>query len=125
MISGTIDVDRDLEVAGGDPGIVNMTGGMIIVGDDFEIPESPEDANSIAEVNLRGGTIILDGSYEGDSHLRMYPRGTMNIRAGTLIIDGDEVSRFRDILTTAGLPPMKATARCNWIMTSRMKAKPR
>ena len=92
MISGTITVARDLEVAGGDPGVINMTGGTIIVGDDFEIPESQDDLDSIAEVNLDGGTIILDGSYEGDSHLRIYPRGTLNITAGTLIIDANVVS---------------------------------
>ncbi len=92
MISGTITIGRDLEVAGGDPGIINMTGGTIIVGDDFEIPESQDDVDSIAEVNLDGGTIILDGSYEGDSHLRMYPRGTLNITTGTLIIDANVVS---------------------------------
>ena len=92
MISGAITVGRDLEVGGGDPGVINMTSGTIIVGDDFEIPESESDADSTAEVNLDGGTIILDGSYEGDGHLRMYPRGLMNITGGTLILAGDEVS---------------------------------
>jgi len=95
MISGTITITRDLEVAGGDPGVINMTGGTIIVGDDFEIPESQDDVDSIAEVNLDGGTIILDGSYEGDSQFRMYPRGTLNITAGTLIIDANVVSRVQ------------------------------
>ena len=92
MISGVITINRDFEVAGGNPGTVNMTGGTIIVGDDFEIPESQDNVDSIAQVNLDGGTIILDGSFEGDSHLRMYPRGTLNITAGTLIIDANVVS---------------------------------
>jgi hypothetical protein len=95
MISGTIDINRDLEVAGGDPGVINMTGGTIIVGDDFEIPESQDDEDSIAEVYLYGGTIILDDSFESDSHLRMYPRGLLDIQAGMLILPGDEVSRVQ------------------------------
>jgi len=95
MISGTINIKRDLEVAGGDPGVINMIGGTIIVGDDFEIPESEDDVDSIARVNLDGGTIILDGSYEGDSRFRMYARGMINIKGGTLIIPGDEVSRVQ------------------------------
>ena len=95
MISGTITITRDLEVAGGDPGVINMTGGTIIVGDDFEIPESQDDVDSIAHVNLDGGSIVLDGSYEDDGHLRMYPRGTLNIGGGTLIVPGDEVSRIQ------------------------------
>jgi hypothetical protein len=93
MNGGTITVNRDLEVAGGDPGVINMTGGTIIVGDDFEVPESQDDLESIAEVYLYGGTIILDGSYEGDSQFRMYnTRGTMDITYGTLIVPGDDTS---------------------------------
>jgi len=95
MISGTIEINRDLEVAGGDPGTINMRGGTIIVGDDFEIPESQDDANSIAEVHLDGGTIVLDGSYEADSRFRMYPQGLLDIGGGTLIVPGDETSRIQ------------------------------
>ena len=86
MISGTITVARDLEVAGGDPGIVNMTGGTIIVGDDFEIPESQGDGVSIAEVHLDGGSIIIDGD------LHMFDQGSLDITAGTLILNGNVVS---------------------------------
>ena len=88
MISGTINVARDFEVGGGNPGIVNMTGGTIIVGDDLMIPES---IASTAEVNLDGGTIIVNGdltmSADGDTM-----NGTLNITGGTLIISGDALS---------------------------------
>ncbi len=92
MISGTINVYRDFEVGGGDPGIVNMTGGTIIVGDDFTIPES---AGSTAEVNLDGGTIILDNSYSSGSTINMTADGTLNIRAGTLIIKPDKSGKVQ------------------------------
>ena len=88
MISGTIDVARDFEVGGGDPGIVNMTGGTITVADDFMIPEL---IASTAEVNLDGGTIIVNG----DLNMRAdggTMNGKMNITAGTLIIDANVVS---------------------------------
>ncbi|MFC1633802.1 hypothetical protein ACFL5Z_03095 [Planctomycetota bacterium] len=88
MISGTIDVARDFEVGGGNPGIVNMTGGTITVADDFMIPEL---IASTAEVNLDGGTIIINGDLtmraDGDTM-----NGTLNITAGTLILDGNVVS---------------------------------
>ena len=88
MFSGSIDVARDFEVGGGNPGIVNMTGGTITVADDFMIPEV---VASTAEVNLDGGTIIINGDLtmraDGDTM-----NGKMNITAGTLIIDGNSVS---------------------------------
>ncbi|NQV33800.1 MAG: hypothetical protein HQ515_13990, partial [Phycisphaeraceae bacterium] len=102
MISGTIDIERDLEVAGGDPGVLNMHGGTIIVGDDFEIPESD---GSIADVNLYGGTIILDGSYDGGNEFRMYEGGSMNITGGTLIIDGNEVSDIQGFIENGWITP--------------------
>jgi len=55
----------------GNPGIVNMTGGTIIVADDFMIPELTA---STAEVNLDGGTIIVNG----DLNMRA-DGGTMNV----------------------------------------------
>jgi len=88
MISGSIDVARDFEVGGGDPGIVNMTGGTITVADDFMIPEV---IASTAEVNLDGGTIIINGDLtmraDGDTM-----NGTLNITGGTLIIAGDALA---------------------------------
>jgi hypothetical protein len=88
MISGTIDVARDFEVGGGDPGIINMTGGTITVADDFMIPEL---IASTAEVNLDGGTIIINGDLtmrpDGDTM-----NGKLNITAGTLILAGNVVS---------------------------------
>jgi len=88
MISGSIDVARDFEVGGGDPGIVNMTGGTITVADDFMIPEV---IASTAEVNLDGGTIIINGdlTMRADGEAM---NGTLNITGGTLIIDGDALS---------------------------------
>jgi len=88
MISGTIDVARDFEVGGGDPGIVNMTGGTITVADDFMIPEL---IASTAEVNLDGGTIIINGDLtmrsDGDTM-----NGKLNVTAGTLILAGNVAS---------------------------------
>jgi hypothetical protein len=69
-----------------------MYGGTIIVGDDFMIPEN---VGIIADVNLYGGTIILDDSYDDGSQLRMSDGGSMNITAGMLILPGDEVSRVQ------------------------------
>jgi hypothetical protein len=83
MISGAINVGEDLEVGYGGPGIVNMTGGAIIVGREFTIPQT---STYTAEVNLDGGTIIVDGV------LIMSALGSMNITAGTLIIDGDALT---------------------------------
>jgi len=86
MISGTITINRDLEVAGGDPGTINMTGGTITVADDFEIPESEGNPDSPAEVHLDGGTIIIGGD------LHMFEYGLLDITAGALILDGDQVT---------------------------------
>jgi hypothetical protein len=86
MISGTITINRDLEVAGGNPGTINMTGGTIIVGDDFEIPETEGNPDSPAQVHLNGGTITIGGD------LHMFEYGLLDITAGTLIIDGNSVS---------------------------------
>jgi len=86
MISGTITINRDLEVAGGNPGTINMIGGTIIVGDDFEIPETEGNPDSPAQVHLNGGTISIGGD------LHMFEYGLLDITAGTLIIDGNSVS---------------------------------
>ncbi|MHC4310672.1 MAG: hypothetical protein ACYSSN_12085, partial [Planctomycetota bacterium] len=88
MISGSIDVARDFEVGGGDPGTVNMTGGIITVADDFMIPEN---IASEAEVNLDGGTIIINGdlTMRADGGVM---NGTLNITGGTLILAGDALS---------------------------------
>ena len=88
MISGSIDVARDFEVGGGNPGTVNMTGGTITVADDFMIPEV---IASTAEVNLDGGTIIINGdlTMRDDGGVM---NGTLNITGGTLILDGDALS---------------------------------
>ncbi len=83
MISGSINIARDLDVGSGDPGIVNMTGGTITVSRDLEMPDEP---GSTAEVNLNGGTISL-----GDD-LSMGAGGLLDISAGTLIVAGDAVS---------------------------------
>ncbi len=85
MISGVINCGRDLEVGGGDPGLINMTGGHIDVGDDFMIPE---DITSTAEVHLDGGTIYVEGTFEmraDDGTMN----GSMDITFGTLTIDHD------------------------------------
>ncbi|MHC4431433.1 MAG: hypothetical protein ACYTBS_06295 [Planctomycetota bacterium] len=88
MISGTIDVARDFEVGGGDPGVVNMSGGTITVADDFMIPEL---VASSAEVNLDGGTIIINGdlTMRADGETM---NGKLNITAGTLRLAGNVVS---------------------------------
>lgn len=83
MISGSIDIARDFEVGGGNPGFVYMRGGTITVGDDLMIPEI---AGTQAEVYLNGGTISLGGD------LTMGETGILDITGGTLIIDGNEVA---------------------------------
>jgi hypothetical protein len=96
LIDGTIGC-RDLEVgqSAGGLGTLNMTSGTINVWDDFEIGISAGTATGI--VNLDGGTIILDGSYEGaiNAFLRMYTGGSMNFGGGTLILPGDQRSRIQ------------------------------
>ena len=77
---------------GGNPGIVNMTGGTITVADDFEIPESEGDGVSIAQVHLDGGAIIIGGD------LHMFDQGSLNITGGTLILNGDVVSAVQEYI---------------------------
>jgi hypothetical protein len=90
---------RDLEVGGTGTalgnGTLNMTGGLITVADDFEIGIAAGTTTGI--VNLDGGTIKLDGSYEGvgSALLRMYTGGSMNFGGGTLILPGDQRSRIQ------------------------------
>jgi len=88
MISGSVDIARDFEVGGGDPGTVNMTGGTITVADDFMIPE---DIASTAEVNLDGGTVIINGdlTMRDDGGVM---NGRLNIAGGTLILAGDALA---------------------------------
>jgi hypothetical protein len=95
---------RDLEVGQtttvGKKGVLNMTGGLITVADDFEIGLSTNNATGI--VHLDGGTIKLDGSYEGvgGALLRMYTGGSMNFGGGTLILPGDQRSRIDGYVTS-------------------------
>jgi hypothetical protein len=116
MISGSIDVARDFEVGGGDPGIVNMTGGTITVADDFMIPEV---IASTAEVNLDGGTIIINGDLtmraDGDTM-----NGTLNITGGTLILDGDVVSTVQGYIDNGWITAYdgKGTVRLDYNVTN-------
>jgi len=84
MIGGTITIGRDFEVGYTGSGTVNMTGGTIIVGRDFTIPE---DSANTGHVNLDGGTIVVNRDL-----IMRETGGTMDIRAGTLIIDANAVS---------------------------------
>ena len=84
MIGGTITLGRDFEVGYGGAGIVNMTGGTIIVARDFMIPENS--ANT-AHVNLDGGTIIVNRDL-----IMGEPGGTMNVAGGTLTINANALS---------------------------------
>ncbi len=84
MIGGTITIGRDFEVGYGGAGIVNMTGGTIIVARDFMIPENS--ANT-AHVNLDGGTIIVNRDL-----IMGEPGGTMNVAGGTLTINANALS---------------------------------
>jgi len=104
MISGVINCVRDLEVGGGNPGIINMTGGTITVGDDFMIPEV---AGSIADVNLDDGTITVDDD------LNMSAGGTMNITGGTLIIAGDVVSTVQGYIDNGWITAYDGSGRLN------------
>jgi hypothetical protein len=90
MISGTINC-RDLEVGGGNPGIINMTGGVINIARYFDIPET---SGSAAEVHLDGGTIVVNGN------LTMDATGSMDISGGMLIINGDVTSTINGYITS-------------------------
>ena len=84
MIGGTITIGRDFEVGYTGSGTVNMTGGTIIVGRDFRIPE---DSANTGHVNLDGGTIIVNRNF-----VMREVGGTMNITGGTLMINANALS---------------------------------
>jgi hypothetical protein len=84
MIGGTITIGRDFEVGYTGSGTVNMTGGTIIVQRDFTIPE---DSANTGHVNLDGGTIVVSRDL-----IMREVGGTMNITGGTLIINADALS---------------------------------
>ena len=92
MISGTINVGRDLSVGVKGLGTLNMVGGIIKVTSVFQIPS-----------HTGTGHVDLDGGIITANNLELRPQvvvgteetsgvGTMDIRAGTLIIDGDKLS---------------------------------
>jgi hypothetical protein len=103
LIDGTLTC-RDLEVGGTGTslgtGTLNMTSGMINVADDFEIGIAA--GTTIGIVHLNGGTIKLDGSYEGltNAFLRMYTGGSLDFGGGTLILPGDQESRINGYITS-------------------------
>jgi len=109
MNSGTINIGRDLEVAGGATGTINMTGGTINVGEDFMIPEV---AGSTAEVHLDGGTIIVDGS------LTMGATGSLDIQDGELRLDGDQTSVVQTYYNNGWITGFDRTGIIVWDTTS-------
>jgi len=86
MISGTMTIDRDLQVGYQGLATVNMTGGTITASNAMRIATRP---TAIGHVNLDGGIITT-------RILRMRTEagavGTMNVTGGTLILNSNGVS---------------------------------
>jgi len=85
MISGTMNVGRDLSVGVKGLGVLNMTGGTITVTGIFQIPSQ----TGTGHMHLDGGIITANNL---EMRLQADSVGTMDIRAGRLIIDGDKLS---------------------------------
>jgi hypothetical protein len=82
MIGGTITIGRDFEVGYTGSGTVNMTGGTINVARDFEVGRG-----NPGIVNMTGGTIIVADDF-------MIPEATastaeVNLDGGTIIVNDD------------------------------------
>jgi hypothetical protein len=80
LSAGTVTTPDNFYVGFNGKGYVQMTGGSITVGLNFGIAKN---TGSIADVNLYGGTITVNGTFT------MSSGGGMDITTGTLIINGD------------------------------------
>jgi hypothetical protein len=94
LVDGTVSVWKDLEIGsvdaastGGGVGVLTMTSGLLTVHDDIEIGKLDSGV-----FNLNGGTVILDDTFEGDSHLRLYAGGLLHFggTGGTVMVFGDD-----------------------------------
>ncbi len=92
MSGGTIIVRQDMSLggAGSDELItINMTGGLITVGERFL---APSNANGRAKINLRGGTIDCNEFVHGTESGGFSEQWHLDIREGEMIIDGNVVA---------------------------------
>jgi hypothetical protein len=113
MISGSIDIARDLDICDrGGTGVVNMYGGTINVADDLELPNVADATGTLymtggtinitddldmlepgaAKVHLYGGTINV-----GDD-LQLDDPGEFDIGGGALVIDGNAVATVQGFI---------------------------
>jgi len=124
MISGSIDIARDLDICdNGGTGLVNMSGGTINISDDLELPNV---ADATGTLNMTGGTINIADDFDmlepgstivhlnggtinvGDD-LQLDDPGEFDITAGTLIVDGNAVTTVQgyidaNVITSYGGP---------------------
>ena len=108
--STVIEILDGMKVGRRGEGTLMMTGGTINVGGTIEIPSNTGTASlNIGHLQLNGGTITCAVLTMRPLNSGVIGTGTMDVRAST----------------TVGLPPMVTTARCSWIITLRIPAKPR
>jgi hypothetical protein len=92
MNGGTIIVRQDMSL-GGDRSAelitINMTGGLITVGERFL---APSNANGRAKINLVGGTIDCNEFVHGTESRGFSDQWQLGIREGEMIIDGNVVA---------------------------------
>jgi len=79
LVSGEMNVGKDLEIGQDNAGTLTMTSGTITVRDDLEIGKS-----YAGIFTMNGGTVVLNDTFENNSVIRVYASGSLNIHGGTV-----------------------------------------
>jgi len=104
LSAGTVTTPDNFFVGFNGKGYVEMTGGSITVGLNFGIAKN---TGSIANVNLHGGTITVNGTFT------MSSGGDMDITTGTLIVNGDVTSTINTYKTNGWITAYGGTGVVN------------
>ena len=98
----------------GGKGVVNMSGGTVVVNNTLYIPYVDEAATRDADFNLSGGSVTVDG-------FEINTGGLMDITGGTLIIDGDVRSTINGYITANKLISSTGTLDVDYNVTNSGK----
>jgi T5SS/PEP-CTERM-associated repeat protein len=101
---GTATFGDNFYVGFGGKGYLQMTGGTITVGLVFGIAQN---TGSIADVNLYGGTINANGTFN------MTSGGGLDITTGTLIVNGDVTTLINTYITNGWITAYGGTGTVN------------
>jgi hypothetical protein len=102
-ISGGLFSTGSLQVGWFGTGTVNMTGGVIQLSDNLEVPGR----SGTGTVNLNGGTI-----YASDLRLTSF-QGLLDITVGTLILDGNDVETVQQFIDDRWLTAYEGKGKIN------------